>query len=43
MSPIVDCSVHYVDVMCMMTGAQPTRVQTIGARLSDEIAPDMYN
>ena len=26
-----------------MTGARPLRVQAIGARLSDEIAPDMYN
>ncbi len=43
MSPIVDCGVHYVDVMCMMTGAQPIRVSAIGARLTDEVAPDMYN
>ncbi len=43
MSPIVDCGVHYVDVMCQMTRSRPVRVQAIGARLSDEIAPDMYN
>jgi predicted dehydrogenase len=43
LSPIVDCGVHYVDVMCQMTGARPVRVHAIGARLSDEIAPDMYN
>ncbi len=43
MSPIVDCGVHYVDVMCQMTRAKPVRVHAIGARLSDEIAPDMYN
>jgi predicted dehydrogenase len=43
MSPIVDCGVHYVDVMCQMTGAAPVRVQAIGARLSDEIDSDMYN
>lgn len=43
MSPIVDCGVHYVDVMCMMTGANPIRVSAIGARLTDEIAADMYN
>jgi predicted dehydrogenase len=43
MSPIVDCGVHYVDVMCQMTGVNPVRVHAIGARLSDEIAPDMYN
>jgi predicted dehydrogenase len=43
MSPIVDCGVHYVDVMCMMTGANPIRVSAIGARLTDEIGPKMYN
>ena len=43
MSPIVDCGVHYVDVMCQMTRARPVAVNAIGARLSDEIAPDMYN
>ncbi len=42
-SPIVDCGVHYVDVMCQVTGAKPTRVHAIGVRLSDEIKPDMYN
>ncbi len=43
MSPIVDCGVHYVDVMCQMTRSRPVRVQAIGARLTDEIASDMYN
>lgn len=43
MSPIVDCGVHYVDVMCQMTGAKPVRVSAIGARLSEELSPDMYN
>ncbi len=42
-SPIVDCGVHYVDVMCQVTDAQPVRVHGMGLRLSDEIAPDMYN
>ena len=42
-SPIVDCGVHYLDVMCQITDAAPTRVHGIGVRLSDEIAPDMYN
>ncbi len=42
-SPIVDCGVHYVDVMCQITDAQPVRVHGVGARLSDEIALDMYN
>lgn len=43
MSPIVDCGVHYVDVMCLMTNARPVRVSGIGARLTDEVADDMYN
>ena len=42
-SPIVDCGVHYVDVMCQITDAAPARVHGMGLRLSDEIAPDMYN
>ena len=43
MSPIVDCGVHYVDVMCQMTRSRPVRVSAIGARLTDEVAPAMYN
>ena len=42
-SPIVDCGVHYVDVMCQITDAAPVSVHGMGLRLSDEIAPDMYN
>jgi predicted dehydrogenase len=43
MSPIVDCGVHYVDVMCQMTGARPVRVSAIGVRLTDDLKPGMYN
>ena len=42
-TPIVDCGVHYVDVMCQITDARPVEVRGMGVRLSDEIAPDMYN
>ncbi len=42
-SPIVDCGVHYLDVMLQITDARPIEVRGMGARLSDEIAPDMYN
>ena len=42
-SPIVDCGVHYVDVMCQVTRAKPVAVHAVGARLTDEIAPSMYN
>jgi predicted dehydrogenase len=42
-SPIVDCGVHYVDIMCQMTRARPIRVHAIGARLTGEISAAMYN
>ncbi len=41
--PIVDCGVHYVDVMCQITDAKPVKVRGMGVRLSEEIALDMYN
>ena len=40
--PIVDCGVHYVDVMCQMTSAKPIRVHAIGARLTDEVPVNNY-
>ena len=42
-SPIVDCGVHYVDVMCQITDARPVEVRGMGLRLTDEIDPAMYN
>lgn len=42
-SPIVDCGVHYVDVMCQITDARAVEVRGMGLRLSNEVAPDMYN
>lgn len=42
-SPIVDCGVHYVDVMCQMTGAKPIRVSGLGARLTDELPAEKTN
>lgn len=41
--PVVDCGVHYVDVMCQMTRSKPVRVSGIGARLSEELPPGMVN
>jgi len=41
--PIVDCGVHYVDVMCQITDARPVEVRGMGLRLSHEIAAGMYN
>lgn len=42
-SPVVDCGVHYVDVMCQMTRSKPIRVSGIGARLTDEIPEGKIN
>lgn len=41
--PIVDCGVHYLDVMCQITDAKAVEVRGMGLRLSEEIAPQMYN
>ena len=40
--PIVDCGVHYVDVMCQMTKATPVKVHAIGAKLTDEVKLNNY-
>ncbi len=42
-SPIIDCGVHYVDVMCQMTRSKPIRVSGIGARLTDELPAGKIN
>lgn len=42
-SPIIDCGVHYVDVMCQMTRSKPVRVSGLGARLSDELPDGKIN
>ena len=42
LSPLVDCGVHYVDIMCQMTGARPVRVHGIGARLADDVKVPNY-
>lgn len=43
LSPIVDCGVHYIDVMCQMTRSKPTQVNAIGARLTNDIPTGNYN
>jgi predicted dehydrogenase len=43
LSPIVDCGVHYIDVMCQMTRSKPMQVTAIGARLTEEIPAGNYN
>ncbi len=42
-SPIVDCGVHYLDVMCQITDAKAVEVRGMGVRLSNEVAEGMYN
>lgn len=43
LSPIVDCGVHYIDVMCQMTRSKPLQVNAIGARLTNDIPANNYN
>ncbi|MEW7315117.1 Gfo/Idh/MocA family oxidoreductase [Buttiauxella gaviniae] len=43
LSPIVDCGVHYLDVMCQMTQSSPQSVSAIGVRLTEEIALEQFN
>ncbi|KAA1177512.1 Gfo/Idh/MocA family oxidoreductase [Paenibacillus sp. B2(2019)] len=42
-SPIVDCGVHYIDVMRWATGAEVVSVNGIGQRLYEEVPPYTYN
>jgi len=43
LSPVVDCGVHYIDVMCQMTRSTPISVSAIGARLTEDIPEGNYN
>jgi len=43
LSPIVDCGVHYIDVMCQMVRSRPVQVSAIGARLTEDIPDGNYN
>jgi len=42
-SPIVDCGVHYVDVMCQITDAKPVEVRGMGLRMAKDLPAGMYN
>ena len=42
-SPVVDCGVHYIDVMLQITDSAPVQVRGMGVRLSPEIAPAQVN
>lgn len=43
LSPIVDCAVHYIDIMCQMTKSIPIQVSAIGAKLTNDIPEWNYN
>lgn len=43
LSPIVDCGVHYIDVMCQVARSKPVAVHAIGARLTEDIPNWNYN
>ncbi len=43
LTPIVDCGVHYIDVMCQMTRSKPVRVSGVSARVSPEIGDNERN
>lgn len=42
-TPVIDCGVHYVDVMCQIADSKPVQVRGMGLRLSDDIAQDRIN
>jgi predicted dehydrogenase len=43
LSPIVDCGVHYVDIWCQIAASPPVSVHAVGARLTEDLPPGMYN
>jgi len=42
-SPLLDCGVHYLDIMNRIMGGPPVRVQAMGARLGAQPAPTHPN
>lgn len=42
-SPIVDCGVHYVDVMCQITDGRPVEVRGMGVPFAKGLKDGMYN
>lgn len=42
-SPIIDCGVHYIDIMRWFTGAEIVNVSGVGLRTDDEVPEDKYN
>ena len=42
-SPIVDCGVHYIDLMRWLTGEEVTEIDSFGARINKALPKDSYN
>ncbi len=42
-SPIIDCGVHYIDVMQWFTGAKVTHVSGVGAKIEEDVPDGKYN
>ena len=42
-SPVIDCGVHYMDVMQWFTGEKIVKVSGIGSRTENDIPKDKYN
>ncbi len=42
-SPIIDCGVHYLDVMQWVTGAEITDVSGIGLKTEEDVSDGKYN
>ncbi len=42
-SPIIDCGVHYIDVMQWFTGEKITHISGIGQRTEADVPKDKYN
>lgn len=42
-SPIIDCGVHYIDVMQWFTGEKIVDISGFGQRISDDVPEDKYN
>ena len=42
-SPLIDCGVHYVDLMCLVTGCKAVSVYAQGINLDPLLPPDCYN
>ncbi len=42
-SPLIDCGVHYIDVMRWFTDAEVTDINAIGAKTESDVPDGMYN